>query len=243
MSSRDKILGRIRAALNAAPGPADLPTEPLVWPNKNVSTPEKCRQFQDSLAAAGGEIVDCSSREDAAQRIASLLNALDAKKVGIAHRKIVTETLACDNAFTENASGFEQCYAPKVAGDVSQQEVATFDASVIGAEYLLADTGSAVVVSATAFDRMLCYLPPVCCVVATERMLREHLPAAWPEICARIKGETTESPDIDANVPITQHGEFLVVTGPSRTADIERILVMGVHGPKRLVVFLIADVA
>ena len=238
MSSRDKILGRIRTALNAAPGPADPPTEPPIWPIKNTSAPEKRRQFQESLAAAGGEIVDCSSREEAAQRIVSLLNALDVKKVGIAHRKIVTETLACDNTL-----GFERCYAPAVPGDVSQQEVATFDASVIGAEYLLADTGSAVVVSATAFDRMLCYLPPVCCVVATERMLREHLPAAWPEICARIKGETVESPDIGANVPITQHGEFLVVTGPSRTADIEKVLVMGVHGPKRLLVFLVTDVA
>ena len=121
------------------------------------------------------------------------------------------------------------------------------DASVIGAEYLLADTGSAVVASAIAFDRMLCYLPPVCCIIATERMLREHLPAAWPEICQRIKGESTDSPDVDTNpdidpnVPIQQHGEFLIVTGPSRTADIEKILVMGVHGPKRLVVFVVGD--
>jgi len=101
--------------------------------------------------------------------------------------------------------------------------------------------GSAVVASAVAFDRMLCYLPPVCCVVASERMLCEHLPAAWPETCARIKGEAVESKDIDASVPIAQSGEFLIVTGPSRTADIEKILVMGVHGPKRLVVFLVAE--
>ena len=34
-------------------------------------------------------------------------------------------------------------------------------------------------------------------------------------------------------------GEFVIVTGPSRTADIEKILILGVHGPKRLVVLLV----
>lgn len=241
MSSRDKILGRIRTALNAVPGPLELPEETPVWPVKNLSTAEMNTQFGESLAAAGGEIVACASREDAAHRLASLLKALDARKIGIANRKIVSETLACESAFGGDTLEFECHYAPTVAADVSQVEVAKFDASIIGAEYLLADTGSAVVASATAFDRMLCYLPPVCCVVATERMLREHLPAAWPEICTRIKDKPCDSLDIDPSVPVAQNGEFLIVTGPSRTADIEKILVMGVHGPKRLVVFLVGE--
>jgi len=241
MSSRDKILGRIRAALNAVPGPADLPEIPDVWPAGKLASAELFRMFADSLAVVGGETVVCRSQEDASQRIESLLKELDAKKIGIAHRTIVAETLAHADGFRDGATVFERYYAPEVAGDMSSQDAATLDASVIGAEYLLADTGSAVVVSATVFDRMLCYLPPVCCVVATERMLREHLPAAWPEICQRIKGETVGSSDIDPNVPIQDRGEFLIVTGPSRTADIEKILVMGVHGPKRLVVFVISE--
>ena len=183
--------------------------------------------------------------------------------IGITDRTIVTETLACADGFRDETSDFQRFYAPEAAGDVSAQEVATFDASIIGAEYLLADTGSVVVASATAFDRMLCYLPPVCCVLATKRMLREHLPAVWPEICRRIKGEPTSEgalhpvtcSDSDMNVPIQQqwdsdrkrlysdrkHGEFLIVTGPSRTADIEKILIMGVHGPKRLIVFVVGE--
>ena len=239
MSSRDKILGRIRAALSLAPGQAVMPDTPTVWPAGNLSCAELLRVFENSLEAVGGETVVCHSKDEVAQCIEALLNEIDAKRIGIAKRKIVAETLVHVDCFRDGSPDFELFYAPEVASDASPQEIATLDASIIGAEYLLADTGSAVVASAIAFDRMLCYLPPICCVVATEHMLREHLPAAWPEICQRIKGETTDSPDADPNVPIQHLGEFLIVTGPSRTADIEKILVMGVHGPKRLVVFVV----
>jgi L-lactate dehydrogenase complex protein LldG len=32
------------------------------------------------------------------------------------------------------------------------------------------------------------------------------------------------------------------ITGPSRTADIERVLTIGVHGPARLIIILVDDV-
>jgi L-lactate dehydrogenase complex protein LldG len=34
-------------------------------------------------------------------------------------------------------------------------------------------------------------------------------------------------------------GEFVIVTGPSRTSDIEKTLILGVHGPKRLIALLV----
>ena len=72
----------------------------------------------------------------------------------------------------------------------------------------------------------MCYLPPNCVVVAKAENFREHMPAAWKEIAER-----TAQPD--------RRGEFVVITGPSRTADIEKILILGVHGPKRLFVILV----
>jgi L-lactate dehydrogenase complex protein LldG len=63
-------------------------------------------------------------------------------------------------------------------------------------------------------------------VVARGEQLVEHLPAAWAEIARR------------AADPLAR-GELVLVTGPSRTADIEKILILGVHGPKRLVVLLV----
>ena len=53
------------------------------------------------------------------------------------------------------------------------------------------------------------------------------MPHAWSEIAAKL------TPN--------QHGEIAIITGPSRTADIEKKLVLGVHGPQRLIVFIIKD--
>jgi L-lactate dehydrogenase complex protein LldG len=78
----------------------------------------------------------------------------------------------------------------------------------------------------TAQERILCYLPPTCVIVAPVDRLAEHMPAAWSAIAARVADPALR-------------GEFVFVTGPSRTADIEKILILGVHGPKRVVVLLV----
>ncbi|MDR1385333.1 MAG: lactate utilization protein [Planctomycetaceae bacterium] len=235
MSSRNKILGRIRSALNAAPGTEKLPQMPMIWALKNLTTDELRSSYCESLVQAAGEVVLCASQEDAAAKITAFLKELNAKKIGVARRIIVTETLKKSDAFQPDTKEFELLYAPlDNPADISREEMGILDASIVGAEYLLADTGSAVVASPCAFDRILCYIPPVCCVVASASMIREHLPAAWQEISRRIRGEEQSN----VHLPIEKHGEFLIVTGPSRTADIEKILVLGVHGPKRLVVFL-----
>ena len=97
---------------------------------------------------------------------------------------------------------------------------------LVAAEYLLADTGTCVVACGTTQERLMCYLPPACVVVAKTDRLVEHLPAAWEEI-----GPRAADPAL--------RGEFVFITGPSRTADIEKILILGVHGPKRLIVLLV----
>ena len=100
--------------------------------------------------------------------------------------------------------------APGDAAAAKPDELESISASLIPAELLLADTGSAVVRSASAFDRLMNYLSPVC-------------------LSARIAGDGERT------------GEFLLMTGPSRTADIEKILILGVHGPKKVVVYIVEN--
>jgi L-lactate dehydrogenase complex protein LldG len=134
--------------------------------------------------------------------------------------------LSCKTAEELNAIQSRNfVFAPLDSADVVPEELSTLDAGLVSPEYLLADTGSCLFFAPTAFDRLTTYLMPVSIVVAEKSMLRENLPAVWSEV----------KPKLETAV----NGEFVIVTGPSRTADIEKILILGVHGPKRLIVFLL----
>ena len=44
--------------------------------------------------------------------------------------------------------------------------------------------------------------------------------------------------DLLKNLPLNKAKNMVLVTGPSRTADIEKVLILGAHGPKQLVVIM-----
>ena len=101
------------------------------------------------------------------------------------------------------------------------------EASLTSCESLITRTGSILISSANAGGRRLSIYPAMHIVVAKATQL---------------------VPDIKDGLQLlrdkyTQSFPSMVslVSGPSRTADIEKTLVMGAHGPKQLVLFLIDD--
>lgn len=215
MQSRDAILQRIRTATAKIP-PLQRPPVPEVWPRSNPTTEEMIERFGAELEAVQGEVLRCGSMDDARRRLAELANAAQWKTIGAADRDACRE-LAADLP-PETVEWATQGWDP--------QQMAGLSAGLVAAERLLADTGTCVVANHTAEERLLCYLPPACVVVARTDQIVEHMPAAWQQISRR----TAEA---------ERRGEYVLVTGPSRTADIEKILILGVHGPKRLVVLLV----
>jgi L-lactate dehydrogenase complex protein LldG len=99
-------------------------------------------------------------------------------------------------------------------------------ATVTLAELLVAATGS-VLVSAACGGRRASIIAPVHIVVATMNQLAPMLDTAFALI--RERGIAN------------RNSALSLITGPSRTGDIEKILVMGAHGPRRLVVVLAAN--
>jgi len=215
MSSRDNILGRIRTALADDP-PLERPAAPEVWPRENPPVDAMADRFTQELEALAGETHRCASMEDARAKLAELVAGLDDGKIGAIDHPLTRE-LAADLPADRVDWGDAEPDAPTVA---------TWAASVVPADCLLADTGTCMVACGTTHDRLMCYLTPVCIVVARADRLFEHLPSAWEELADRIA---------DAEL----RGEFVFISGPSRTADIEKILILGVHGPKRLVVLVV----
>jgi len=96
-------------------------------------------------------------------------------------------------------------------------------------EMLIARTGSVLVSSRQLSGRRLVAFPEVHVVVATTDQIADHLKEALDGIKQKYNNKLPSA--------------ITLITGPSRTADIEKTLVMGAHGPKELYVLLVeADV-
>ena len=98
---------------------------------------------------------------------------------------------------------------------------------ITSCEYLIARLGSIMVSSAQASGRRLIVYPDVHIVVAYTSQILPDLPDALNAITEKY----------GKNLPSL----ISVISGPSRTADIEKTLVMGAHGPRELYLFLIDD--
>jgi len=215
MSSREEILGRIRTGL-AGQASAPLPPVHEVWPRRRPAIGEMADRFARELSEVHGEVIRCGTMDDARRKLAEMIDEGQWKQVGAMDRSLCREL----------AQGLSQGEIAWPRPDWTPTSMAELSVGLLEADFLLADTGSAMIACATAQERVLCYLPPACVIVATADRLVEHLPQAWEAI-----GHRAAEPAL--------RGEFVFITGPSRTADIEKILILGVHGPKRLVVLLV----
>lgn len=120
-----------------------------------------------------------------------------------------------------------QLEANKIPFSGRESDFEGMRAGITGCEFLIARTGSVVVSSASESGRQMNVFPPVHIVLAHVSQLVNY--------------------QEDALIAIhDKYGDLLpssisTITGPSRTADIEKTLVLGAHGPKELVVFLCRD--
>jgi L-lactate dehydrogenase complex protein LldG len=95
---------------------------------------------------------------------------------------------------------------------------------ITGCEFLVARTGSVLVSSASASGRQMNVFPPVHIVLAHASQLVNYLSDALVALQEKY-GEKLPS-------------SISTITGPSRTSDIEKTLILGAHGPKEFIVFL-----
>jgi L-lactate dehydrogenase complex protein LldG len=95
---------------------------------------------------------------------------------------------------------------------------------VTSCEFLIAHLGSVLISSAQISGRRLNVFPEMHIVVAEQSQLTDYLDQALEKMQNKYKNEL---PSLISNI-----------TGPSRTADIEKTLVMGMHGPKTLIVLI-----
>jgi L-lactate utilization protein LutC len=138
------------------------------------------------------------------------------------------EILEDDGALSAFLSAFAKIATD--SGELTTKAVRAPNASVrecelgvTGCDCLVAQTGSVIVSTLSAGGRALSVLPPTHLVIARRAQIVPDLASAMALLRNRY----------DKHWP----SAFSVITGPSRTADIEKILIMGAHGPKRLALY------
>src|SRR3954447_2439794 len=138
-------------------------------------------------------------------------------------RAFVAEAIEGKTAVASNSPYLVECGITTIPGVVSgitnreelREVCATADVGITSADYALADTGTLVMIASPQEARLVSLLPPAhIAVVPRDRIL-------------------TGLDELFTLVPLPAEGSssLVLITGPSRTADIEQILVRGVHGP------------
>lgn len=224
MTTKEAFLQTVREALGDTAEKPALPPVPEVWPVQGLSREELIRRFERSLRDVAGEFFQASDLPAATEFLVALLRKAGARRIGLLDRPLV-DALRPELERCQEEPPLKFFTAPPDPATIHPSELARLDASIIAPEFLIADTGSCLFAAPSLFDRLMIYLPPLCIVLASRSMLREHLPHLWNDFEAVWQAGTS--------------GEYVIVTGPSRTADIEKILILGVHGPRRFVVVLL----
>ena len=224
---REKILRRIREALtNPAPQPGShghkphstaVPVEGFAhWlPAVGAGFDAQADLFARNSVQLKSTFHLLESEAAAAQKLAEIALAESWKRV------------AAHSDGTNGPSTRAMVSALKLPGvwtdtGYNVHEMESCDAGVSECDALVAQTGSVLVTSRSAGGRALSVLPPHHVVLAHREQLVADLPDAFALLERKYSGK---------------YPSFIgFITGPSRTGDIERILVLGAHGPKKLTI-------
>lgn len=209
MTAREEILQRLRAG--ARPEAAVLPQP---WRSRRAF-PDLLAQFEMALLAVKGEVVRAADWETAVAETLRLLADLGAERVvvdGGGERPLTDIPWSAHNPAIHFAFP---------GADDWRDRCAAADVGLSGAVAALAETGTIIVQSGPDQSRLTTLLPPVHIAL---------LPAArlLPDLFAWTQARQSAPP-----------ANFTLISGPSKTADIEQTLSIGVHGPKRLVVVVV----
>ena len=211
--SRTAILDRIRTALQRTPGQAPPSLPATILRTRNLSGLERVELFVQQFEKLNGKPVRVRGRAEAAEAVRDLMNG--------------------HTAVASNAPFLSECGITDLAGvqtgftsrDELRAACATADFGVTSADYALADTGTFVMIASPKEARLVSLLPPIHIGVIPASSILPNL----DELFARVP------------LPADQTSSMVLITGPSRTADIEQILVRGVHGPGEIYAVIVEE--
>ncbi len=219
---RQQMLQRIREAIaagNRAGGSPALPERGTIGYQGAGGDLVAC--FRAEFAAAGGHSHLVPDHATAAAVVLDLVRVRSARRLLLGGGDVLAALPIVEPL---RAAGVEVVKVGTPGEETSRDTLFQADFGLSGVDYLVAETGSVILTSRPEQPRTLSLLPPIHVAVAERRQLLPDLFDLFETLGA--KRET-----LPACVTI--------ITGPSKTGDIELRLVTGVHGPGEIHVVLI----
>ncbi|NLY13780.1 MAG: lactate utilization protein [Gammaproteobacteria bacterium] len=220
MSARDKILASLRSSLagtHPIPDPFDAILVDQPW---RYSAAERVTRLKELMTAVHSEVHLTRSAE-----WPKLLHELLAQRQ--INKLLIAPTTTHGHAFNAYCQS-EQKPLHLLAYDrpIEEWKRELFDdvpASLTGTLAGIAATGTLVVQPSPEEPRLMSLVPPLHIALLKASQIYDNLYQAqqhWPK-------------------PMPSN--LLLISGPSKTADIEQVLAYGAHGPKDLIVFIVED--
>jgi L-lactate dehydrogenase complex protein LldG len=223
MTAREQILGDIRKALKGAAGQPALieaasrsSLEHLPAPTLRIPRSDRnlyADLFVQKFENLGGKCFRVRNTPAVVPAIAELLSQKSA--------------VASNSPFLRKCgiTGLPQVHAAFTERDELKEACASVDIGITSADYALAATGTLVMLASPDEARLVSLLPPCHIVIFP----RSRLLANLDELLSILPR------------PADQTSSMVLITGPSRTADIEQRLVRGVHGPGEIFAVIVDE--
>lgn len=226
MSERERFLQQVRQAVaegNRAGHAPPLASRGAV--GYQGGGPDPVTRFEGEFRAAGGQMYRVADAASAAATVVQLIEARAARQVLVGSGALVG---ALELPGRLQPLGVKVESVDRLGPENCRMAFFGADVGISGVDYLIAETGSLVILARPDQPRSLSLLPPVHIAVAHRGQV---LPDLFDLFESRLTAERESLPS-----------SLSLITGPSKTGDIELRLVTGVHGPGEVHVVLIEEV-
>lgn len=227
MNAREEIYRRIRSAL--------APQQETKLPHAGPATPlhvedshdgsSRIDRFVASIERSGGVAIVFDGLEEWFVWLDDYLTRVNCRSLFV-DLPVSAAPLAHDVIRRLSKSGIEVTSRSDFNDEKDSRALhsvlAQIDAGVTMGLAGLVDSGAVLISTSTGETRASSLLPPIHICLLDEETLIERMHAALPVIHSLLQESSPSA--------------MVFIGGPSRTADIEKVLVTGVHGPKHFIV-------
>lgn len=222
---QSSVLDDVRRALGRTATMAPEPLESFVEPTIKADVTELITRFTEEATAVRAQVHRVSDKPQFVDKLAEICAADKGHEIALSKAELFAEI---DLGSMLIARGFST--SPELDAldhDSFTARLANCGAGVTAVDYAIAETGTIVLSSDEPSALLVSLLPPVHIAL----LRSSQIMASLDEVISRLSKERINQADPSRSITL--------ITGPSRTSDVELVLSIGVHGPKELHVIIL----